>query len=180
MKSSLLALYRFVLTQGPQKLTGAPDYCLWKSDSLFLPHAWQSLQRGRPGAFSYIWFSMLACKKSVKSRYMLLSPGLRCNQHSSREKRGPHATRRYARDQELSARISTICGCVYVTRFMCSWKICKYFKCGAKWRGSFSSLRLNALSESLFLCGKLQRQKNKVSHTGYRPRCYPLIRGQGL
>jgi len=37
---------------------------------------------------------MLACKKSVKSRYMPLSPGLRFNQHSSREKRGPRATRK--------------------------------------------------------------------------------------
>lgn len=85
MKSSLLALNRFVLIQGPQKLTGAPAYCLWKSDSLFLSQAWQSLQRGRPGAFSYIWFSMLAYKKSVKatSFYLLVSVTISTPAHYS-------------------------------------------------------------------------------------------------
>lgn len=47
---------------------------------------------------------------------------------------------------------------------MCPWKICKYFKYGAKWRGSFSSPRLNALSQRLCSCGKLRRQKQGEPH----------------
>ncbi len=134
MKSSLFALNRFVLTQDPQKRTGAPTYCLWKSDSLFLLRAWQSLQRGRPGAFSYIWFSKLACKSQIPlhafiswSRLQLAHPAEKSAVFAQ------HTDMRETKSTQLVyPRYVCVCVCVYVTRFMCPWKICKYFKYGAK------------------------------------------------
>ncbi len=118
MKSSLFALNRFVLTQDPQKRTGAPTYCLWKSDSLFLLRAWQSLQRGRPGAFSYIWFSKLACKSQILLHAFISWSRLQLA-HQRRKAQSLRSTQICEKPRALSSYIHDMYVCVYTLHASC-------------------------------------------------------------